>query len=78
MCVFSWTVIPEGVVRDLVVSMPGRTPSTTVAFSLAEEFGFTGRADRAMDLPHPGWQVDLDGCKVPCLTVVEMMPGVVP
>lgn len=72
-CAFSWTVIPEGVVRDLAVSMPGRPLFPSTVFALAEMFGFTERRNRQLaGMPHPGWQVEFDECMPPCLTVIEM------
>lgn len=83
-CVFSWTVTEclNGapiVVRDLAVSVPNAQPHPVLVFEIAELFGFTKREDGSdLFLPHPDWHVWLDDCRVPCVCLVELIPGAKP
>lgn len=74
--VFTWTVVPFGVLRHLSVSVRGESqyPLSIVVFTLAHHCGFTGAtADEAGLVHQPGpWRMAVDKDEK-CVVVQELV-----
>lgn len=79
-CVFTWTVNRGTVLRHLSVSVPaaGKFPRPFAAFTIAEQFGFTGWDGLREEMPE-GWagHVDKDAL-VPNIVLVQPVEGATP
>lgn len=60
--VFSFTQMPDRLYRDLSISVltPGKWPNPFAAFTLAQEFGFTGWDGKTLDPPPTNWMIAKD------------------
>jgi len=59
-CVFSYTRTLQGFYRDLSISVDEKYPNKFAAFTLAQEFGFTGWNQTSVDLVPEGWMIAKD------------------